>query len=116
MLSGETSIEALRRETKEELNIDIPYNDIHFVTCTTSMNKKNDEYIDNHYNECYIINLDLDISQCRFFDGEVENVKFYDVSLLEKMIDRNDSLLAEKVGPWTILKKIIIPDIKRRKK
>lgn len=62
VLVGEFGYQALIREVKEELGIDIEESDIKYLTSATSTNIKGD-VINNHFNEGYIITKDIDISE-----------------------------------------------------
>ena len=58
--SGEFGRQALIRECKEELGIDVDDSEIKYIVGTTSVYNKNG-YINNHYDECYLITKDVDI-------------------------------------------------------
>ena len=61
VLSGEFGFQAIIRECKEEIGITLDKNDIMFIGATTSTNIKGD-IVNNHFNECYIANKDIDIN------------------------------------------------------
>ena len=59
--SGEFGRQALIREVKEELGIEIKDDDIKYLVGSTSINEKG-SIINKHYNECYLITKKIDIS------------------------------------------------------
>lgn len=104
--SGEIGRQALIREVKEELGIDIDDTDIKYLIGSTSVNKK-DDIINKHYNECYLITKDIDTSKIRLQKEEVSEVKYFSKIDLLKRIDNNYDGLTEKTGPWNFLEKIL---------
>ena len=62
VLMGEFGREALIRETKEELGIDIDDCDIKYLVGSTSIDTHKD-IVNKHFNECYIITKDIDLSK-----------------------------------------------------
>ena len=85
---GETPVKALIREIKEELNIDIHENEIKYLVGSTSSNIKSD-MIDNHFNECYIITKDLDISDIKLQEEEVAEIKWFSKKEILDRINNN---------------------------
>ena len=65
VLAGEFGFQSIIREIKEELGLSIEESDILFIGSTKSTNIK-DEIINNHFNEYYIINKDVDIFRIIF--------------------------------------------------
>ena len=68
--SGEFGFESIIREIKEELGIDIDKKDITFIGSSISSNIKGD-IKNNHFNEYYIVNKDLDESKLLLNEDEV---------------------------------------------
>ena len=58
--AGEFGRQALIREAKEELGLDITDDDIKYLVGSTSIDTA--KGINKHYNECYLILKDVDIS------------------------------------------------------
>lgn len=104
--SGEFGIQALIRETKEELGIQISAEDIKYIAGSTSVNIQGD-IINKHYNECYLITKNIDISDIIVQKEEVEEVKYFSRDELIKRIDNNYDGLTEKTGAWNFLKMIL---------
>lgn len=104
--SGEFGRQALIRETKEELGIQISDDDIKYLVGSTSVNEQGD-IINKHYNECYLITKNINISDIVLQKEEVDEVKYFTKEELIKRIDNNYEGLTEKTGPWNFLKKIL---------
>ena len=107
--AGEFGRQALIRECKEELGIDISDNEIKFVVATTSVYNKN-KYINNHYDECYLIIKDVDVNDLKLQE-EVSDARYFSKDELIKRIDNNYDGLTEKTVSWPILKKILESDL-----
>ena len=103
--SGELGIQALIRECKEELGIEVKKKEIQFIVSTTSVYNHN-EYINNHYDECYIIRKNINISQLKLQSEEVSEAKYLKIDDIIQKIDNSYDGLTEKTVSWHIFKKI----------
>lgn len=104
--SGEFGRQALIREVKEELGIELDDSDIKYLVGSTSINKKGD-IINKHYNECYLITKDISISEIKIQKEEVSEVKYFSKDELLKRISNNYDGLTDKTGPWNFLERIL---------
>ena len=104
--AGEIGRQALRRECKEELGLDINDDEIKFIVCTRSVYNKNG-YINNHYDECYLITKDVDINNLKLQEEEVSDIKYFSKEEVIKRIDNDYDELTEKTVAWPILKKLL---------
>lgn len=103
--SGEFGRQALIREAKEELGIDINDNDIKYLISSTSINEQGD-IINKHYNECYLITKSINISDITIQENEVSEVRYFSKDEVLKRINNNYEELTKKTGAWNFLKKI----------
>ena len=108
--AGEFGRQALIRECKEELGIDITDDEIKYIVTTTSVYNKNG-YINNHYDECYIITKTIDINDLVLQKEEVSDVKYFPKDEILKRIDNNYDGITEKTVAWSIFKTILKSDI-----
>lgn len=104
--ASEFGRQALIRECKEELGLEINDDDIKYIVSTTSVYNKNN-YINNHYDECYLITKNINIEDLKLQKEEVSDVKFFSKEDLLKRINNNYDELTEKTVSWSILKKIL---------
>ena len=104
--SGEFGRQALIREVKEELGIEIGDNDIKYLVGSTSINEQGN-IINKHFNECYLIIKNIDITDIKLQKEEVSEVKYFSKDELLKRITNNYDGLTEKTGPWNFLKRIL---------
>ena len=112
--AGEFGRQALVRECKEELGIDVNDEDIRFLVSSTSVYNK-DGYINNHYDECYLILKDVDLSKLNLQQKEVADVKYFSKKELIDRINNDYDGLTEKTVSWNICKKILESDYLNKK-
>lgn len=74
--SGEFGRQALIREAKEELGIEINDDDIKYLVGSTSINNQGN-IINKHYNECYLITKNINISEIIVQQEEVSEVRYF---------------------------------------
>lgn len=104
--AGEFGRQALIREVKEELGVEINDEDVKYLIGSTSINVQED-IINKHYNECYLITKNIDISDIKIQQEEVSEVRYFSKDELFKRISNNYEGLTEKTGPWNFLGKIL---------
>lgn len=103
---GEFGRQALIREAKEELGIDISDDDIKYLIGSTSINIKGD-IINKHYNECYLITKNIDLSKIKLQQEEVAEIKYFSKNEILNKISNNYQDLTDKTGAWNFLEKIL---------
>lgn len=103
--AGEFGRQALIREAKEELGLDITDDEIKYLVGSTSIDTA--KGINKHYNECYLILKDVDVSDIKLQKEEVSEVRYFSMDDILKKINNNLDGLATKIGPWTFLKKLL---------
>lgn len=104
VLSGEMGFQALIREAKEELGIDLQKQDLTFIGSSISSNVKGD-IVNNHFNEYYIANADIDETTLTLQAEEVADVKWMDKEEIIKRVKDNYNGITDKEGCWDYLVK-----------
>ena len=103
--AGEFGRQALIRKAKEELGLDITDDDIKYLVGSTSIDTA--KGINKHFNECYMILKDVDVSDIKLQEEEVSEVSYFSKAEILERIDNNLDGLTTKTGPWTFLKKLL---------
>lgn len=80
--------------------------DIKYLVGSTSINEKGD-IINKHYNECYLITKNVDVSKIKLQEEEVSEVKYFSKKELLERIANNFDGLTEKIDAWNFLTKIL---------
>ena len=104
VFAGEFGFQAIIREIKEELGLTIEKNDILFIGSSISTNVKGN-IINNHFNEYYIINKDIDISNLILQEEEVSEVKWVEKNDIINRVINNYDGITNKEGCWEYLLK-----------
>lgn len=104
VLTNELGYQAVIRETKEEIGVDIKLNDLEFIGSTTSENIKGN-IINRHFNEYYIVYKDIDIKDIKLQVEEVQDIKWFEKDEVIRKIKNNYEDLTEKFGCWNYLLK-----------
>lgn len=104
ILAGEFGIDALIREAKEELGIEIKENDIKYLTCSTSENIDNKKNVINRqFNEYFVIFKDIQIDKLIIQPEEVEKVIFFTKDeILDKIRNHKEEMCIKDMA-WKIL-------------
>jgi len=85
--AGQTSLEAAQRETKEELGIEISSSEFQYLFTVEEHIILNDgTYINNEFQDVFMVRKDLDILQIKLIDGEVEAVRFLSLGEFKKWV------------------------------
>lgn len=104
--AGEFGRQALIRECKEEFGIDVKDDEIKYIVGTTSVYNKGG-YINNHYDECYLILKKVDLNKIKLQTDEVEDAKYFPYEEIIERINNNYNGLTEKNVSWHILERLL---------
>lgn len=104
VLAGEFGFQAIIRECKEEIGIDLNKNDITFIGAVVSTNIKGD-IVNNHFNEYYVTQKEVDIKSLKLQEEEVSEVKWVNKEEIISRIKDNYNGITDKGGCWEYLVK-----------
>lgn len=104
VLTEEFGYQAIIRETKEELGIELPIGNIIFLGSSISTNL-GENIINNHFNEYYIAKLNVDIKNIKIDKSEVQDVKWVKKEEIIDKINNNYEELTNKVECYNYLLK-----------
>ena len=102
VLAGEFGFQAIIREIKEELGLSVKKEEIIFIGCSTSINKKGD-ILNKHFNEYYIVTKDIDKKNLSLQKEEVSEVKWINKEEIIERIKNNYDGITDKEGCWEYL-------------
>ena len=86
VISGENSIQGVKRELQEEIGLNISKEDLFLV----KEKIEKDENC-NTFRDVYIVKKDIKLNELNFNDGEVINAQYVTVEKLSHMIDQGES-------------------------
>lgn len=102
VLTGEFGFEAIIREVKEELGIELERSDVTFIGGALSSNIKG-YIVNNHMNEFYIVHKDIDETKLILQEEEVSEVKWMEKDEILERIKDNNNGITDKEGCWDYL-------------
>ena len=79
--SGETSVEGIKRELKEEIGLDVQISELRLIKTFIRKNKIRD---------VYILKKNIPLKKIKLNDGEVMNCKYVDLEEFKKMIKNKE--------------------------
>lgn len=89
--SGQGSIEAAIRETEEELGVKFTALDFEYIgTARDQVVLNNGTYINNQFNDVYVIKTDLAVEKFKKQDAEVAELRFVPISEFEESVKNHD--------------------------
>lgn len=100
--SGETSIEGMKRELKEELGLDIEENEL--ILFKTLKRK-------NVFRDCYIVLKDISLDSINFNDNEVMDCKYVSIEEFKEIINKGESTFTD--FSQTIFNNVDINNLKK---
>lgn len=86
VISGENSIEGIKRELQEEIGLNVSDNELFLVK-----EKIDEEENCRSFRDVYIIKKDINLNELYFNDGEVINAKYVTIEKLSYMIEQGES-------------------------
>lgn len=89
VMAGETSIQAVIREVKEELDIDINSNQCKYLFTIRRQNIFNN-CINRVYDDVYIVKLNIDVANANIQRTELNEIKYFNLYNLKDMLENYD--------------------------
>lgn len=86
VISGENSIQGIKRELQEEIGLNVSDNELLLVKEEIEEGENC-----NCFRDVYIIKKDIDLSELHFNDGEVINAQYVTIEKLLYMIEQGES-------------------------
>lgn len=102
--SGESSIDAVLREGKEEIGIDVDLEKLEYIL-TNKENLVYDEINSNEFVDIYILKQNFDLNNIKFQQEEVSDAKYVKVEEFFDLID-NSKLVPHKIE-YMVLREIL---------
>ncbi|MDR1696839.1 MAG: NUDIX domain-containing protein, partial [Rickettsiales bacterium] len=93
LTAGDNSLDGAVREIQEELGIDIAKEDFQLLGTLKRASKYTPTFINNEFDDVYLVRLSLDICKVKLQECEVSAIKYVSVPELKNMIARKDPTL-----------------------
>lgn len=88
--SGETSVEGAMKEVREELGLKLEESELKLLfSLEQHVVLNNGTYINNEFNDVYLVNKDVDVGDIKMQKEEVSEVKWMSVAEIKTLIENN---------------------------
>lgn len=93
LTAGDDSISGAIREIKEELGVDILASQLTLIGTRKNSAKPTPKFINNEFNDVYLLRLSLDIDKIALQEDEVSEVRYIPIEEFRNMIKTRDETL-----------------------
>lgn len=91
--AGDESLPGAIREIKEELGVDITPEQLHLIGTRRKASKYTATFINNEFNDVYLLRLSLDLNKIILQEEEVSAVKYVPLDEFRHMIKTRDATM-----------------------
>lgn len=84
--AGDESLSGAIRELKEELNLDVNKEDLQFIKTLKNSSKYTSTFINNEFDDVYILRTDKDIKDMKFQEEEISEIFFVPYKKFKEMV------------------------------
>ena len=101
--AGDDSLTGALRELKEELNLDINPEDLHFIKTLKRTSKYTATFINNEFDDLYILRTNKKIDDMKFQKEEISEIMYVPYKEFKKMVKNKQSDLLRHEDEFEIL-------------
>ncbi len=104
--AGETSLQAAKRETKEELGVDFSDSDFQFLCTLEEHIILNDgAYVNNEFDDVFVVHVSMPVLEIKIDPNEVEQVRWVSMKDFKTWIQGGGELMVPHVEEYERLLK-----------
>lgn len=97
VINGQSSIEAIQKETEEELGVAVPANDFKYLFTGHQRTVSNEgRYIENEFYDVYVLFLDFNIDEFKINKDEISEIRWISKEELFRWIEENIELMTPR--------------------
>lgn len=93
LTAGDDSLQGAIREIKEELGVDVTPSQLKLIGVRKKADKYSQTFINNEFNDVYLLRLSLDLDKITLQEDEVSEVKYIPINKFRSMIKTRDKTL-----------------------
>ena len=101
--AGDDSLTGALRELKEELNLDINPEDLHFIKTLKRTSMYTATFINNEFDDLYILRINKKIDDMKFQKEEISEIMYVPYKIFKKMVKNKQSDLLRHEDEFEIL-------------
>lgn len=100
---GDSSLEGAIRELKEELGLDVKPEELEFIKTLKSESKYTSDFINNEFNDLYILRTDKGIDDMKYQEEEISEIFFVPYEKFKEMVENHQPDLLRHEEEFEIL-------------
>ena len=101
--AGDNSQEAAIRELKEELNLDVKPEELQFIQTIKNSLKYTETFINNEFDDLYIVRTDKKISDLKFQEEEISEIMYVPYEKFKEMVNNRQPDLLMRDNEFKII-------------
>lgn len=101
--AGDDSLTGAIRELKEELNLDVNKEELQFIKTLKCSSKSTSKYINNEFDDLYILRTDKTINDMKFQEDEISEIFFVTYKKFKEMVNNKQADLLMNDEEFEIL-------------
>ena len=101
--AGDNSQEAAIRELKEELNLDVKPEELQFIETIKNSLKYTKTFINNEFDDLYIVRTDKKISDLKFQEEEISEIMYVPYEKFKEMVNNRQPDLLMRDNEFKII-------------
>ena len=86
LIAGDNPLDGAIRELKEELNLDVAPNELHYIKTEKHSSRYSNSFINNEFSDIYILITDKTLSDMKYQKDEISEIMFVPYEKLKTMI------------------------------
>lgn len=84
--SGDTPLDGALRELKEELNIEVSVDELHYIKTIKNSSKYTATFINNEFDDLYILRTNKKIEDMKFQEEEISEIFYVPYNKFKEMV------------------------------
>ncbi len=101
--SGDNSLESALRELKEELNIEVNADELHYIKTLKRSSRYTSTFINNEFDDLYILRTNRKIQDMKFQQEEISEIFYVPYNKFKEMVKSKQSDLLMHTEEFEIL-------------
>ncbi len=108
--SGDKSLDGALRELKEELNIEVTADELHYIKTLKRSSKYTSTFINNEFDDLYILRTNRKISDMKFQKEEISEIFYVPYNKFKEMVKNKQPDLLMHTEEFEILFDMFDPE------
>ena len=107
LTAGDDSLTGALRELKEELNLDLKPEDLHYIKTIKRSVKYTETFINNEFDDIYVVRTNKTINDMKYQEEEISEIMFVPYKKFKEMVNNKQPDLLRHDEEYNILFEIL---------